>query len=115
MGLYPYYGICSNSGRRTQCWDATGVSVNDTLTLGIADFTYIIIIYSERSNSYGHHWQGEKLAEHAGLQRGALLPQVAMTMVLNAFVALVSQHIRIAVDMNRRQNQYWQKYCQQHP
>jgi len=89
--------------------------MNDTLTLGIADFTYLIIIYDERSDGYGQHRQGEKLTEHAGLQRGDLLPEMTVTMVLDALIALIGQSICIAVNMNRRQDQHWHKHCQQHP
>jgi len=111
-GLYPFYGIYSNSGRRTQCWDAASVSVNDTLTPGIADFTYFIIVYDERSDGYGQHRQSEKLTEHAGLQRGGLLAEMAVTMVLDALIALISQTICTAVNMNRRQKHHWHKHCQ---
>ena len=33
----------------------------------------LLIIYNERSNSYGQYVQGEELAEHAGMHRGGLL------------------------------------------
>ena len=74
--------------------------MNDTLTSGKADFTYLIIIYGERSDGYGQHRQAKKLAEHTGLHRGGLLAYMSVTMVLDALIALISQDVCIAVNMD---------------
>lgn len=71
-----------------------------------------LIIYNERSNRYGQHGQGEELAEHAGMYRGGLLSQVTSAMMMHALGACRQGGSVWLMDMERRENEHWHKYCQ---
>ncbi len=101
----------SNNGRSAKRRDAASIKVDNTLTLGKVNYTNLIK-YDERQNGYGQHGQGQKLAEHTLMQRGSLLAQMTVAVMLYTLITLINQGIGISVNMNRRQNNHWHKHCQ---
>ena len=63
-----------------------------TLTLGKKGFVYLIIIY-DCKDGRRHKRQREELTEHAGVHRRCQLTQMAVTLMVYTFLAVLLSYV----------------------